>query len=254
VRLVICADGDVGLDALSFLADAHVHDIAMVVVTGDGPVRALAVARELPCHVWRDSAALVQALAAGHPIDIGLLAWWPHIIRPMLLTLPRRGFVNFHPSLLPYNRGKHYNFWAIVESCPFGVTIHRVDAGIDSGPVLFQKPIPYSWSDDGGTLFHKAQRAMKELFRESYSALRGGQYAEVPQDPLVGSLHFAKDIESASLIRLDDVYSARTLFNRLRARTFPGKPACTFTEDGRTWEVRISIQEKPPASTGKQNE
>ena len=43
--------------------------------------------------------------------------------------------LNIHPSLLPFGRGKYGYFWSIINSEPFGVTIHLVDEGIDSGKI-----------------------------------------------------------------------------------------------------------------------
>jgi len=42
--------------------------------------------------------------------NIGILAWWPHIIKGELLNAPRNGWLNFHPSFLPFNRGKKSKF------------------------------------------------------------------------------------------------------------------------------------------------
>lgn len=46
---------------------------------------------------------------------------------------------NLHISFLPFNRGYHPNFWSFMENSPSGVTIHRIDEGIDTGPVLAQR-------------------------------------------------------------------------------------------------------------------
>ena len=62
---------------------------------------------------------------------VGILAWWPKIISNKLINLPRKGFINLHNSFLPFNRGKHPYFWAFYEDSPYGVTIHKVDEGID---------------------------------------------------------------------------------------------------------------------------
>ena len=63
-------------------------------------------------------------------LDLIVLAWWPYIIKEPLISISRLGCLNLHPSLLPYNQGKHPYFWSIVEDVPFGVTIHFIDAGI----------------------------------------------------------------------------------------------------------------------------
>ena len=101
-------------------------------------------------------------------LDLIILAWWPYLIKETLLEIPRIGCLNFHPSFLPYNRGKHFNFWAIVEDAPFGVTIHFADKGIDSGDIVFQSAIEKTWEDTAETLYHKAQCEIVRLFKENF--------------------------------------------------------------------------------------
>lgn len=256
MKIVIFADGVIGLGALQYVLTHYPQDIALVIVNGEGPVQELAMLHKVSCEEWRDSSHLCKRLREEPELDLGILAWWPKLIKSDLLAIPKQGFINFHPSLLPYNRGKHYNFWAIVESAPFGVSIHKVDAGIDSGPILFQRSISYSWQDTGGSLYDKAQQAMLELFIASYPQIRTGQYTERVQDNAIGSLHYAKELDAASQINLEARYTARDLLNLLRARTFTGKPACWFADAGKIWEVRVQICEKndnTPTEVGKEN-
>jgi len=185
--------------------------------------------------------ATLEALRALE-VDLIVLAWWPYIIRQELITLPRLGCLNFHPSYLPYNRGKHYNFWAIVEECPFGVTLHWVNERIDAGEIAFQSRIETTWEDTGRTLYEKAQREMVKLFVEKFPEIKAGRIPRIPQEPGRGSFHLARELDAASRIELDEAYTARRLLNVLRARTFPPHPAAWFVEGGERYEVRIEIR------------
>ncbi len=51
--------------------------------------------------------------------------------------------INLHISYLPFNRGAHPNFWSFYDNTPSGVSIHLIDKGIDTGPILFQKKINF---------------------------------------------------------------------------------------------------------------
>lgn len=244
MRLVICASGDVGRACLRWLGEHHWDDVILVVSTGlNSEIESVSNEFGWPCIAWEGSEHLAQVLS-DRPADLGILAWWPHLIREPLISSPARGFINFHPSFLPFNRGKHYNFWALVEQSPFGVTIHRVAAEVDAGPIIFQKSISYGWSDTGGTLYEKAQAAMIQLFTETYDCLRTGDYTERPQNLTQGSRHLARELDAACQIDLDAPTTARSLLNLLRARTFAGKPACTFIDRDQVWEVRVTITEK----------
>jgi methionyl-tRNA formyltransferase len=178
----------------------------------------------------------------GLGLDLAILAWWPYIIKGELISISRLGCLNFHPSYLPYNRGKHYNFWALVEGAPFGVTLNWVGDGVDCGDIAFQSRVETTWEDTGATLYHKAQQEIVRLFKESYPAIKGGNIPRVPQDLECGSFHFARELEEASRIALDKTYTARDLLNLLRARTFPPHPGAWFVDGGKKYEVRVEIK------------
>jgi methionyl-tRNA formyltransferase len=196
---------------------------------------------------YSDSLYESQTLSALQSLDLDLiiLAWWPYIIKDNLIRIPRRGCLNFHPSYLPYNRGKHYNFWAIVEEAPFGVSLHWVSEGIDDGDIAFQSRVETSWEDTGETLYHKAQREIIRLFKEKFSEITDGLIPRIPQDLSKGSFHLSKDLDEASKIDLDASYAARLLLNVLRARTFPPHPAAWFIDGGERYEVRVEIRKVP---------
>jgi methionyl-tRNA formyltransferase len=85
-------------------------------------------------------AAFLQRLRDLAP-DVGVVVGYGHILRTELLTLPRRGMVNVHPSLLPALRGAAPIEWTILQGIEnTGVTIMQLDEGMDSGPILHQLP------------------------------------------------------------------------------------------------------------------
>jgi methionyl-tRNA formyltransferase len=242
--VLLLADGAVGASCVDWLLANHRADIGLVVTTADNAISAAARQAGVATATFENSEQLAAHIGErGLEPDLGLLLWWPRIIKPPLIGLPNIGFVNTHPSLLPYNRGKHYNFWAIVEQAPFGVTLHRVDEGVDTGPILAQMPLEHGWEDTGETLYLRARAAMIDLVKASYPALRDGALTPRPRDAAQGSFHKASELEPASRIALDAPTTARDLLNRLRARTFPGYPGCRFEEDGRTYEVTVSIKD-----------
>lgn len=247
VKLALFADGSVGNAVLDWILGNYANDLCLLVTTESNSVTKRAITTGVPHVVFRSESQLL-AFAEERSIkpDLGLLAWWPHILRKGLLSLPHHGFVNTHPSLLPFNRGKHYNFWAIVEKAPFGVSLHVVEPGVDCGAIVAQRRIPYDWLDTGETLFQKAQAAMVELVMEIYPELRTLDFERVPQDLTKGSFHHSSELEPASQIMLNQNYQAEDLINRLRARTFPGRPACWFEADGSKYEIRVDIRRVSP--------
>ena len=174
-------------------------------------------------------------------IDIVFLIWWPYIIDKMFIKLPSIGVINTHPSLLPYNKGKNYNFWTIVEDTPFGVSLHFVDSNIDSGDILFQKKIIKTWEDTGKTIYLKAQKAIIDLFIDSFPKIIAGNYSRIKQNKKSGTFHYGYEMNKVTIINLDQAYITRELINLIRAKTFDPYPSCYFILNGRKYFVTSEI-------------
>jgi methionyl-tRNA formyltransferase len=240
MKLVILADNVVGLGIVQYLLGNYLEDLSLVVTMKKNEIYYAAKEKGVSVCIF-DSVDVVLSMLPDE-VDLGVLAWWPKILKGPLLEAPRYGFVNTHPSLLPHNRGKHYNFWALIEQAPFGVTLHKVDCGVDTGDIIAQQEIPYDWCDNGGTLYFKAQTAMVNLFCQTYPILRTGRFDSKPQNKEIGSFHHSSEIDKASKIDLNRIYQARDIINLLRARTFEGYPGCWFEEDGNRYEITIDIR------------
>ncbi|MGD8619348.1 MAG: formyltransferase family protein [Gammaproteobacteria bacterium] len=236
------ADQSVGREVVLYMLQEHPSHTRCVITTDENEIAEIARSYGCETHIIGEiNERNVATIFEG--VEVIFLAWWPRIIPGYIINAPKTGVVNFHPSLLPYNRGKNYNFWTIVENTPFGVTLHFADEGIDSGDIIFQSPIEKGWEDTGETLYLKAQKEMVALFKARYLDIIEGNYARIPQDAECGQIHYFRELDPASRIHLDKTYNAADLLNLLRARTFTGKPSCYFYDNGRKYEVRISIKE-----------
>ena len=174
--------------------------------------------------------------------DMALSVMFGYILRPKFLDLFPRGAVNLHPSLLPYNRGAHPNAWSLVEGTPAGVTLHRIDRGVDTGDVLAQREVPVHSIDTAGTLYDRLLDAGFELVVEQWSALARGDLEPRPQDETLATLHRVRDLATLE-IDPDATVRAGDLINLLRARTCPPYAGASFVdEDGRRVEVRVALR------------
>jgi len=244
MKNIIFADGFVGLEICDWLFKYYHDDIGLVVVVNENGIKKLATEADIPVVVSKDEVKLFSTIE-DYDFDWGLLIWWPKIISDLLINSTINGFINTHPSFLPYNRGKHFNFWTLVEQSPFGVSLHMVEKGIDSGDIVAQSPILYDWEDTGETLYRRSMDEMIVLFKETYPSLRNKKLQNIKQDLSIGSFHYANEIDAASCIDINKTYLARDLLNLIRARTFKSHPACYFIEDdGEEFEVRIEIMRR----------
>jgi methionyl-tRNA formyltransferase len=126
--------------------------------------------------------------------DLVVSFGYRHLLRPPALATVVRPVLNLHISFLPYNRGAHPNFWSWVEGTPSGVSIHEIDAGIDTGPVVAQATLEgvhpgMTLRETHGLLIALAER----LFRDHAVALLAGEYRACPQIG-VGTHHSTRDL------------------------------------------------------------
>lgn len=248
MKIGICAyDCEVGISSLEFLLKEYPsHVVFLCTIKKDSRIASYVMEnhRDIMVITYEEmkSENRIDLLKALH-LDYIILAWWPYILPSNIIEIPLKGVLNLHPGYLPYNAGKHTNFWSIVEDVPFGVTMHFVDEGIDSGDIVFQKRIEKTWEDTGKTLYEKEICASIELFRESYPKLLIEDFVRKKQDMEKRRFHYEKDMFEKTEIHLDDIYKAKDLLNLLRAKEFQPHKGCTFEYEGRVYEIHISINQ-----------
>jgi methionyl-tRNA formyltransferase len=121
---------------------------------------------------------------------------YQHIIRADVLDSMQGKFINLHISLLPYNRGADPNAWSFLENTPKGVTIHQIDQGVDTGPILIQKEIFFD--EDSETLGHSyeiLQDEIQDLFRENWDKIRDQLLVGYKKNEN-GTHHFSKEFRA----------------------------------------------------------
>lgn len=109
-----------------------------------------------------------SALVRLSEVDIALTQRFD-ILEKSAFQAPRLGVVNLHPSLLPLYRGVHPISWALIRGeSQTGVTIHVIDEGIDTGPILMQSVVPIGVDDDIWSLTTKCADAATEIAKNLF--------------------------------------------------------------------------------------
>ena len=117
------------------------------------------------------------------PADVFVVAAFGQILSEEILTMPKYGCINIHASLLPKYRGAAPIQWCIVDGeKETGVTIMQMDAGIDTGDILFTKKVEITDEETGGSLFDKLSQAGAELIVEALPKIEAGEVHPVKQD------------------------------------------------------------------------
>lgn len=165
--------------------------------------------------------------------DVIIVAAYGQILRQELLDLPRFGCVNVHASLLPRWRGAAPIQAAILAGDDLtGITIMKMDAGLDSGPILSQRIIPITLQDTSGSLSSKLAKMGAELLIDTLPGYLSGSITAFPQDD---SRITKAPMLSKQQGELDFTHDAAYLERQIRAyRPWPG---CFTTWHGQTLKI-----------------
>lgn len=257
MRYVYLANNRLGRDALEAAIAAGRRPVGLVVHPIDrarNRDEIVALAGLPPDRVIEAPALRTPAgrrwLAALQP-DWLVSVLFGYIVRPDVLDIPRRGAVNLHTALLPYNRGAYPNVWSIVDKTPAGVTLHHMspDKGVDAGDIVAQREVPVSPTDTGASLYAKLERAALELLTARWPLLESPDTPRSAQKG-VGTYHRVADVSAIDRIDPDQVVRAGDLIDILRARTFPPYGGAYLDLRGKRVGIRVELTELHDGPSG----
>lgn len=243
LRIGYFADGVWGHEAFRLMAADPALGIAFVCLRWDSEdrvLRGLAEARGIPClkeQNINDAACLERLSAFG--CDLFVSMSFNQIFRAGAIHLPPRKTINCHAGKLPFYRGRNILNWALInDEKEFGITVHYIDEGIDTGDIILQRTYPIADADDYGTLLGTAQRECATLLVEAIGQIRRGEARALPQSDIhpVG-FYCSQRTEGDERIRWDQ--GSRDLFNFIRALARPG-PVARATLNGLEMRIHAS--------------
>ena len=118
-----------------------------------------------------------------------------HIIRQEIIDLFPDKIINMHISLLPYNKGADPNLWSYLENSPKGVTIHKIDKGLDTGDIILQKEVQDDIENDTlKTSYDRLIQEIVKLFADNAENILNNKIKAHKQQG-TGSIHYLKDKE-----------------------------------------------------------
>lgn len=232
-RTIFFGSGAFGVPILDALVDAPEVEVVGVISVPDRaagrrreptavPVVARATALGLP--LLQPAALRTPATAEqlrGFRADLGVLADFGRIVPQAILELPRRGILNVHPSLLPRHRGASPIPAAILAGdAETGVTLIRMDAGLDTGPIVAAEAWPLVGTETAPLLEARAAEAGAKLLRATLGPWLAGRIEGRPQDDTFATLTRPLSREDG---RLDTDLPVLELERRIRAlQPWPG--------------------------------
>lgn len=261
LRIVFMGTPELACFSLEALLQSPEFEVAAVVTQPDRPkgralklqpppVKEIADREKLPVlqpERARDE-KFIQALGELRPDLIAVTAYG-QILPKVILDLPKFGCVNVHTSLLPKYRGAAPIQWALLNGdAETGVTIMKMDPGMDTGDVLAQEPTPILPSDNSQTLHDRLGRLGAQLLVRTIPGYVAGRIRPVPQP--------SQGVSAAPKIKKQDgqidwTRPARAIWNQIRAFT-PWPGAFTRAADNaglhllKVWEAEVAKESGVP--------
>ena len=199
------------------------------------PVKIIAQRAQIPLlqPLKMKDPEFLQALAGWRP-DLIVVAAFGRILPLVILSLPPRGCINVHGSLLPKYRGAGPIQWAIINGeTETGITTMLMDEGMDTGAMLLQEPIPITADDTTGSLSPRLAELGGRLLIETIVRLKAGTLVPQPQDSSQATLAPLLKKEDGAI---DWALPATALANRVRGLS-PWPGAYTTVAGGERWTI-----------------
>ena len=168
-------------------------------------------------------------------LDWLFIIGWSQIAREQVLASARYGVLGMHPTLLPEGRGRASIPWAILKGLKrSGVTLFRLDSGVDTGPIGGHVEIPIADSETASSLYMKAAEGHRRLIRENWSRIVDGNLRLVSQDEGQATVWPGRRPEDGKISSSMTVAETDRL---VRAVTVPYPGARWIDGRGDTWVI-----------------
>ncbi|MFC4209944.1 methionyl-tRNA formyltransferase [Pedobacter lithocola] len=166
--------------------------------------------------------------AAKYNCDLFVSMSFNQIFRKEVINLPKLGAINCHAGKLPFYRGRNILNWALInDEDSFGITVHYIDEGIDTGDIIKQNSYPITDNDNYSSLLEISYVECAKILYDSIKEIQSGNSKRIKQDSInpVGFYCGRRGIGD-ELINWKQ--TSRRLFNFIRSISRPGPIATTF--------------------------
>jgi methionyl-tRNA formyltransferase len=184
--------------------------------------------------------------ARSYSCDLFVSMSFNQIFRKEIINIPRLKTINCHAGKLPFYRGRNILNWALInDETEFGITVHYIDEGIDTGDIILQTSYPITDKDDYSTLLSVAYEECALLLVQAIKQIQNRTADRLKQESIHHTgFYCGKRGGGDEIINWNQ--SSRQLFNFIRAICKPG-PIARTSINGQ--EVKINsavyIEEAP---------
>ena len=226
-KIALLASGQVGKEIAQFLAgSSSPGHVSALYLTGQSPkfdneIRGAIELEDESVFYGKSpfSDAHHMAWVSSQSFDFVISVYWPWILEPKFCELFVES-INFHPALLPVNRGWYPHVHSLLDGSAMGVTLHKISANVDGGDVWAQKEVAILETDTAGDIYGRLQKKMVELFAATWSDVSSGAIVAVAQDESKANYHSKGEILQLDKLDLNQQVRVSDVVRLLKARTF----------------------------------
>lgn len=182
-------------------------------------------------------------------IDWLFIIGWSQVAGPEILSAPRKGVLGMHPTLLPEGRGRAPIPWAILKGLKTtGVTLFKIEEGVDSGPIAGQIEIPLNETTTASELYIAVINAHQLLITQFLPKLIDGTISFIPQNDSLATYWQARKPSDGEINLFGSVWDAERMVRAL-SKPYPG---AYYTLDDKkiiVWNATVLPLDTPPKDT-----
>lgn len=195
--------------------------------TEDEVLKAQAEKYSLPCfkHKNINEKSFLKKIAVFE-CDLFVSMSFNQIFRNEIINLPKFKTINCHAGKLPFYRGRNVLNWALINNeDEFGITVHFVDEGVDTGNIILQRVYPINDNDDYSSLLEKSYIECANILYDAIRLFISNSVSQTVQTEVHPVGFYCSQRKIGDEI-LDWNQSSREIFNFIRAICLPGPMAC----------------------------
>jgi len=167
-------------------------------------------------------------LAKSYNCDLFVSMSFNQIFKNRIINLPPLKTINCHAGKLPFYRGRNILNWALInDEKEFGITVHYMDEGIDTGDIILQRTFPISDSDNYKTLLEIAYIECANILYDAIKTVQKENFTPLKQNE-IHPVGFYCGVRGPGDEIMNWNSTSREIFNFIRAICEPGPKATTY--------------------------
>ncbi len=253
MRIGYFADGPWAHRALAKIINDPALSVSFICARADNPdqiLREIAVENQIDFIVDPNiNSDLFVDKVARYQCDIFVSMSFNQIFKKHLFSLPPLRTINCHAGKLPSYRGRNILNWALInDETEFGITVHYVDEGIDTGNILGQQCYKITDEDTYATLLERAYVGCSEVLYKTLKSMQSGHLEGVQQSKIGRGFYCSARVVGDE--KLSWRQSSRDVFNFVRGICKPGPQARSFLRGVEVSINRVEIVADAPVYKG----